>query len=225
VLWQDEFLAVIDKAPAMTVHPGAGEMSGTLVNALLHHFPSLSKQGGPERPGIVHRLDRDTSGVLVIAKTDEAHQDLARQFADRQTMKYYRALVEGHPDPSEGQIEGPIGRHPVHRKKMAIRPDGRPARTDYRVLKKCTGSAHIECRLHSGRTHQIRVHLKSIGHGLLGDALYHPKGKIEAPRLMLHAWRLGFFHPANGEWLEFTAPFPADFLMMLDRLGGPDEFA
>jgi len=222
ILYQDDWIAVIEKPPGMTVHPGAGQTRGTLVNALLHHLPGLSGIGGVERPGIVHRLDRETSGLMVVAKSDAAHVELARQFAQRTTTKIYRALVEGVPKQREGRIEGPIGRHPVHRKRMTIRPDGRAARTDYRVLQDLGRAALVECRIYTGRTHQIRVHLKSIGCGLLGDSLYHPRGGIETPRLMLHAWRLAFSHPGNHDEMEFTAPLPPDFCKMLSSIGGHD---
>ncbi len=222
LLHEDADLAVVNKAAGMSVHPGAGVTSGTLVNALLHHLHGLSGIGGVERPGIVHRLDKETSGLLVVAKHDRAHLDLARQFAARTTLKIYRALVDGHPRPGEGRLEGAIGRHPVHRKRMTIRPDGRPARTDYRVRQELEAASLVECRLHSGRTHQIRVHLRAQGHGLLGDRLYHPKAAARAPRLMLHAWTLGFHHPTRGEWLEFRAPLPSDFLLVLQTLGGHD---
>jgi len=211
LLWQDRDLAVIDKASGMTVHPGAGRATGTLVNALLHHLPDLSGIGGVERPGIVHRLDRETSGVMVVAKNDAAHTALSAQFAARETIKIYQALVDGVPRQTSGSIDQPIGRHPVHRQKMAIHAKGRPARTDYNVLEAWSKASRIQCRLHSGRTHQIRVHMKSIGHGLIGDTVYHPNCAHPAPRLMLHAMRLEFRHPINGEWLAFEAPIPDDF--------------
>jgi len=209
VLFEDEELIVIDKPPGLVVHPAAGHQAGTLVNALLHHCPTLSGIGGEQRPGIVHRLDKETSGCLVAAKSDSAHQALARQFAGREVTKIYLALAAGRFARRTGIIEAPVGRHPAQRKKMAIVVRGRPARTDYRVLAEIEGGALVECILHTGRTHQIRVHLKHLGHPVLGDAVYGRRGVY--PRQMLHAWRLGFAHPRTGERLTFESPLPDDF--------------
>ena len=210
ILLEDEHLLVINKPPGLVVHPGAGNPTHTLVNALLHHCTSLSGIGGKERPGIVHRLDKDTSGCLLVAKDDATHQELSRQFAEREVKKIYLALVAGVLKKPRGTIEAPIGRHPVQRKKMAIdHRRGRLAKTDYRVLKVGGGMSLIECALHSGRTHQIRVHLQHLGHPVLGDALYGRK--TTAPRQMLHAWKLGFTHPATGERIFLKAPLPEDF--------------
>jgi 23S rRNA pseudouridine1911/1915/1917 synthase len=186
VLFEDEDLIVIDKPPGLVVHPAAGHQTGTLVNALLHHCQTLSGIGGEQRPGIVHRLDKDTSGCLVAAKSDSAHQALARQFAGREVTKIYLALAAGRFARRSGVIEESIGRHPVQRKKMAIVTRGRAARTDYRVLADIEGGALVECTLHTGRTHQIRVHLKHLGHPVLGDEVYGRRGAY--PRQMLHAW-------------------------------------
>ena len=213
MLFEDDDIAVIDKPAGIAVHPGAGNRRGTLVNALLHHCPTLSGIGGEQRPGIVHRLDKETSGCIVIAKNDFAHQKLSQQFAGRKVLKIYRALVSGHLKAKSGLIETPIGRHPVHRKKMAVVPAtrGRPAKTSYRVLREFEDASLVECTLHTGRTHQIRVHLKHIGHPLLGDKVYAPKTAGAFPRQMLHAWKLGFFHPRTGRWMEFEAREPEDF--------------
>ena len=216
ILHEDEDLIVLDKAPGMVTHPAPGHDAGTLVNALLAHCPTLSGIGGERRPGIVHRLDKDTSGCLVVAKNDFAHRALSEQFAARTTVKRYLSLVRGVPRPVSGTIDKPIGRHPVHRKRMAVvaPPHGREARTDYRVRQVLAQGAQavslVECRLHTGRTHQIRVHLKHLGYPILGDTLYGGPGT--APRPMLHAWTLGFTHPRTGAPLEFRALLPADFL-------------
>ena len=212
VLFEDDDLIVINKPAGLVVHPAAGNWSGTLVNALLHHCRSLSGIGGEQRPGIVHRLDKETSGCLVAAKTDLAHQALARQFAGREVTKIYLALVAGKPRRLSGVIDAPIGRHPVQRKKMTIVPAGRgrEARTDYRVLAEMPMGTLVECTLHSGRTHQIRVHLKHLGHPVLGDVLYGKSAGFA--RQMLHAWRLGFTHPRRGERMNFESPIPPDFV-------------
>lgn len=217
VLFEDEHLLVLNKPPGMVVHPGAGNPSGTLVNALLHHCTELSGIGGVERPGIVHRLDKDTSGCLVVAKTDAAHRNLSTQFAGRETTtKRYLAIARGVPRVPRGKIDAPIARHPVDRKKMAIAAPGkgRPAQTLYGVISTFqhpTGLCSlIECRLLTGRTHQIRVHLKHLGHPLAGDTVYG-RGGDGFPRQMLHAWQLGFHHPATGQPVEFRADIPPDF--------------
>lgn len=218
VLFEDDDLLVLNKPAGMVVHPAAGNPDGTLVNALLHHCTALSGIGGEQRPGIVHRLDKETSGGMVVAKNDLAHQGLSRQFAQREVLKIYLALAAGYFEKKAGVIETEIGRHPVHRKKMAVVSPGkgRASKTAYRVLAELGGgrgetkASLVECTLHSGRTHQIRVHLKHLGHPLLGDALY---GRPDAyPRQMLHAWKLGFTHPRTGEWLEFQTPVPEDFV-------------
>ena len=218
-IYEDEDLIVINKPAGMVVHPGAGQQRGTVVNALLHRFPKLSGIGGKERPGIVHRLDKETSGCLVVAKTDDAHRQLSEQFAARQVEKVYLALVGGRLRKSSGVIEEKIGRHPVHRQRMSIAPKhGRVAKTEYRVVSSSTEMSLIECRLHSGRTHQIRVHLHHLGHPVLGDKVYGGKYAKAYPRQMLHAWKLGFTHPRTVEWKEFEAPLPADFKEALKQL-------
>jgi 23S rRNA pseudouridine1911/1915/1917 synthase len=216
ILFEDDDLVVVNKPPGMVVHPAAGNREHTLVNALLHHCKTLSGIGGAQRPGIVHRLDKDTSGCLVVAKNDAAHQNLSEQFAGRSVSKIYLALVTGVFKKKTGIIETAIGRHPVHRKKMAVvSPDrGRAAKTAYRVLQAPGPFTVVECTLHTGRTHQIRVHLKHLGHPLLGDALYGSKPTADFPRQMLHAWKLGFFHPRTEEWMEFKAAAPEDFVKL-----------
>ena len=212
VLYEDSDLIVINKPAGMTVHPGAGHREHTLVNALLHHCPALSGIGGKERPGIVHRLDKETSGCLVAAKNDIAHRELSKQFAARTVEKIYLALVSGKLRKETGVIEEKIGRHPIHRQRMSVASTrGRAARTDYRVLSSSEQASLIECRLHSGRTHQIRVHLHHLGHPVLGDKVYAPRSAKNLPRQMLHAWKLGFCHPRTGEWKNFEAPLPEDF--------------
>jgi 23S rRNA pseudouridine1911/1915/1917 synthase len=215
VLFEDPDLLVINKPAGLVVHPGAGNPSHTLVNALLHHCVNLSGIGGKERPGIIHRLDKETSGCLVVAKNDEAHRALGRQFADRTVTKIYLALVSGKLRVPRGMVEAAIGRHPVRRKKMHVDlRRGRAAKTEYRVLKSTGAISLVECRLHSGRTHQIRVHLHHLGHPVIGDALYGTKGT--APRQMLHAWKLGFVHPRSQEPLSFEAPIPEDFRQIVE---------
>ena len=212
VLFEDKDIIVINKPPGLVVHPGAGHRQHTLVNALLSHCPTLSGIGGKERPGIVHRLDKETSGCLVVAKNDWAHRELSRQFAERGVEKIYLALVAGKLRKEAGAIEEKIGRHPVHRQRMSVASArGRPAKTDYRVV--CSGdqASLVECRLYSGRTHQIRVHLHHLGHPVLGDKVYAAHLAKNFPRHMLHAWKLGFRHPCSGESKSFEAPLPNDF--------------
>src|SRR5438477_6426755 len=212
ILFEDNDLIVINKPAGITVHPGAGHHEHTLVNALLHHCSTLSGIGGKERPGIVHRLDKETSGCLVAAKNDIAHRNLSKQFADRTVNKIYLTLVAGKVRKQTGIIEQKIGRHPVYRQRMSVAsPRGRTARTEYRVLSSNEQASLVECRLHSGRTHQIRVHLHHLGHPLLGDKIYAPRFAKNLPRQMLHAWKLGFRHPRIGEWKNFEAPLPDDF--------------
>ena len=212
ILFEDDDLIVINKPAGLVVHPGAGHREHTLVNALLSHCPTLSGIGGKERPGIVHRLDKDTSGCLVVAKNDVAHRELSRQFAERLVEKIYLALVAGKLRKQSGVIEEKIGRHPVHRQRMSVASlRGRLAKTEYRVLRTGDNGSLIECRLHSGRTHQVRVHLHHLGHPVLGDKVYGTRSAKDFPRQMLHAWKLGFRHPRTGEWKNFEAPLPDDF--------------
>ena len=211
ILFEDADLLVIDKPAGMVVHPAAGNREHTLVNALLHHCGALSSIGGEQRPGIVHRLDKETSGCIVAAKNDRAHLALVKQFATREVTKIYLALVRGHLRRARGVIEAPIGRHPVQRKKMAVvdAGRGRSAKTEFRVIEEHADFSLVECALHTGRTHQIRVHLKHLGHPLLGDALYGTRGNFS--RQMLHAWKLGFVHPRTARAMHFESPIPADF--------------
>lgn len=236
VVYEDDELIVIDKPAGMVVHPAAGNHSSTLVNALLHHCQgSLSGIGGVKRPGIVHRLDKDTSGLLVAAKTDAAHQGLAEQFAAHSLTRAYRAVCWGVPMPRHGEIEGNIGRSSANRKKMAlVERGGKPALTRYRVEKAFGQTAAlIECRLATGRTHQIRVHMTSIGHPLIGDPLYGRRsagGKglpteirtrlTHFPRQALHAFLLGFLHPITGAPLLFESKIPKDFNELTSFLEG-----
>jgi 23S rRNA pseudouridine1911/1915/1917 synthase len=220
ILYEDEHLLVLNKPAGLVVHPGAGRTTGTLVHALLAHCRDLSGIGGVERPGIVHRLDRETSGVMVIAKSETAHGSLSGQFQDRIVRKRYLALVHGVMRGDAGRIEVAIGRRERDRTRMGVRErGGREARTAYRVLRRFADMTLVEASLETGRTHQIRVHLAHIGHPVLGDATYggRRERRPAAParprpeRHMLHAWRLGFRHPATNAWLEFTAPVPEDF--------------
>lgn len=231
VVYEDAWLLVLDKPAGLVVHPGAGQDSGTIVNALLHRVKDLSGVGGVLRPGIVHRLDRGTSGLLLVAKDDETHRSLARQFAGRTVEKEYLAIVHGVPRARQGRIDTPIGRDPVHRKKMSTRaPRGRTARSDYTVAEALDGAAVVRVRIHTGRTHQIRVHLASIGHPVAGDATYGgtrtPSSRTPAartalsslPRPALHAARLAFTHPATGQRIELESPLPDDLTRLRDSL-------
>jgi 23S rRNA pseudouridine1911/1915/1917 synthase len=220
ILFEDDDLLVINKPPGLAVHPGAGQREHTLVNALLSHCAMLSGIGGKERPGIVHRLDKETSGCLVVAKNDVAHRELSKQFAARAVEKIYLALVAGKLRKASGVIEEKIGRHPVHRQRMhvaAVR--GRLAKTEYRVIRSNYAASLVECRLHTGRTHQVRVHLHHLGHPVLGDKVYAPRLAKNLPRQMLHAWKLGFHHPCTGEWKLWEAPLPDDLNQAIAAAG------
>ena len=230
IAYEDAHLIVVDKPAGMVVHPAAGNPDGTLVNALLHHCRgNLSGIGGVARPGIVHRIDKDTSGLLVVAKSDVAHEGLARQFADHSLERAYLAVCNGHPSPPQGTISGRIGRSDANRKKMAVLPKdssrGKHAVTRYELQKKMDGCALIECRLETGRTHQVRVHLASIGHPLVGDPLYGRANSAVRPvlqrlgfkRQALHAAVLGFVHPVTSDRLRFTSDLPADMKELIDQ--------
>lgn len=236
VIFEDADLIVVDKPAGMTVHPAPGSPRDTLVNALIAHCgDSLSGIGGVRRPGIVHRIDKDTSGLLVVAKTDRAHAALAARFAAHDIDRAYLAMCFGNPVPPAGRIDAPIGRHPKDRKRMAVVAEarGRYAVTHYRTLERPEGAALLECRLETGRTHQIRVHLSHIGHPLIGDPVYGrghgarlsriPQASREAvrafPRQALHAAVLGFDHPVTGEPLSFESPLPRDLTGLLRALG------
>lgn len=221
ILYEDEHLLVVNKPKGMVVHPAAGHTEGTLVNAVMAHCgDNLSGINGVLRPGIVHRIDKDTTGALVICKEDAVHRDLAEQLKEHSIKRRYRAIVQGNLKEDEGTIEGPIGRHPTDRKKMAINyKNGKDAVTHYKVLERFGQYTYIECRLETGRTHQIRVHMTSIGHPLLGDTVYgSSKNPFHLQGQTLHAMILGFRHPVTGEYIEFEAPLPDYFLKLLEKL-------
>jgi 23S rRNA pseudouridine1911/1915/1917 synthase len=229
IVFEDEHLLIVDKPAGLVVHPAAGNLDGTLVNALLHHCAGrLSGIGGVARPGIVHRIDKDTSGLLVVAKTDPTHEGLSRQFAAHTVERRYTGVVAGIPAPPAGRIEGALARSSANRQKMAIVPDGRGkhAVTHFRTVKPLFKSAQIECRLETGRTHQIRVHMASIGHPLLGDPFYGGVKGNQLPvldelnfrRQALHAATLGFLHPVTQENLSFVSPLPVDIVDLIGRL-------
>lgn len=217
VIFEDEDLIVIDKPAGMTVHPAPGNEDRTLANAVLAHAQDVEGIGGERRPGIVHRLDKDTSGLIVVAKNERAHANLSDQFKSREVSKVYLALVVGHPSPPEADIDAPIGRHPNDRQRMAIVSTGRPAITRYRVVTSYSRSTLVEARPRTGRTHQIRVHLASVRHPVVGDTTYgRPAEGLS--RQFLHAHHLGFTHPASGQNIRFTAELPSDLRSYLDRL-------
>lgn len=221
ILYEDSDLLVVNKPKGMVVHPCPGQYSGTLVNALLYHCQGeLSGINGVLRPGIVHRIDRDTTGSLVVCKNDFAHRALAEQLKEHTITRRYQAIVLGNIKEEEGTVNAPIGRHPADRKKMAVnRKNGREAVTHFRVLERFGNYTYIECRLETGRTHQIRVHMASIGHALLGDTVYGPsKCPFSLQGQTLHAMVLGFRHPSTGEYMEFTAPLPDYFEQLLKKL-------
>jgi len=225
ILYTDEHLAVINKPSGLLVHPGAGRRYGTLVNALLYHFPEVRGIGPEDRVGIVHRLDRETSGVILAARSFKAYQELKRQFKSREIKKIYLALIWGHLAEREGTIDLPIGRHPRFGQKFSVetrRP--RVAITDYTVLRRYDDFDLVEVRPHTGRTHQIRVHMAAAGHPVVGDRVYGPrKPRRDAPRLFLHARRIGFRHPETEKWLEFEAPLPPDLERFLASLEKEEE--
>lgn len=221
ILYEDEYLLVVNKPKDMVVHPSAGHLRGTLVNAVLYHcHGKLSGINGILRPGIVHRIDKDTTGALVICKDDVTHRDLAEQLKAHTIKRRYRAVVSGNLKEDEGTIEGPIGRNPIDRKKMAINyKNGKEAVTHYRVLERFGNATYVECRLETGRTHQIRVHMSSIGHPLLGDTVYgSDKNPYHLQGQALHAMILGFVHPHTHVYQEFEAPLPEYFLKLLLKL-------
>ncbi len=218
ILYEDQDVAVVVKPSGMVVHPAAGNESGTLVNALLYAMEDLSGIGGVRRPGIVHRLDKDTSGLLMVAKNDAAHLSLSRQLHDRTMEKHYLAVVEGCMKETCGLIDLPIGRSQKDRKKMAIDPQGRPSQTEWTLMENLKNAALLDVHILTGRTHQIRVHMQSQHHPVAGDPVYGLKNGVKVPRLMLHAWRLSFTHPRTGERLHFTAPPPQAFADALKKL-------
>ena len=220
IVFEDDAMLVVNKPKGMVTHPAAGNFAGTLVNALLGYGCRLSScNGDPLRPGIVHRLDKDTTGLLVVAKTDAAHENLARQIREKQAHRIYTALCFGNVRVGEGVIDAPLGRSPRDRKKMAVLPGGRPAVTEYRVLARYGAYTLVEARLQTGRTHQIRVHFASRGFPVVGDPLYtRQKAPFQTDGQMLHAGRLELAHPVTGEWMAFTAPLPAYFADILRKL-------
>lgn len=222
ILYEDQDVLLVNKPKGMVVHPAAGHTSHTLVNGLMYHCRGqLSGINGVMRPGIVHRIDMDTTGVLIVCKNDMAHSSIAAQLKEHSVTRRYQAIVHGVLKEDSGTIEGPIGRHPVDRKKMSINyNNGKPAVTHYRVLTRLKQFTHVECRLETGRTHQIRVHMASIQHPLLGDLVYGP-ARCPVSGLQgqtLHAGVLGFIHPRTGEYMEFSAPLPDYFERLLDTL-------
>ena len=239
IIFEDPDLLVINKPAAMVVHPAAGHSTGTLVNGILYHCPDLEGIGAEKRPGIVHRLDKDTSGILVVAKNSRAHNELSRQFKDRSIRKHYLALVAGSPKADQGSIDLPVGRHPVERKKMSTQSRrGREALTLWHARERFRGATLLDIELKTGRTHQIRVHCQAAGFPIVGDPVYGRKKSISqmtagnpalqavfkgVKRQMLHAYRLGFSHPADGRLLTFEAPLPGDMVGLLDQLRSFNE--
>jgi 23S rRNA pseudouridine1911/1915/1917 synthase len=215
VVYEDDALAVIDKPAGLVVHPAPGHPAGTLADGLRQRGTTWSQLGGEERPGIVHRLDRDTSGLLVVAKTEAAHRSLSLQLQRRTLGRVYWALVHGTFRESSGRIEAPIGRDPGHRQRMAVVDGGRPAVTDFAVVERMRRCTRLEVRLLTGRTHQIRVHLASIGHPIAGDAVYGRRGDVLCPRPALHAQRLTFLHPDDGRRCDFESALPDDLVLAL----------
>ena len=220
VVYEDGDVIVVNKPKGLVVHPAPGHPDGTLVNALLHHCgDSLSGIGGELRPGIVHRIDRDTSGLIIAAKNDFAHQKLAAQLQDHTLARIYRCIVVGNLREDSGTVDAPIGCHPVDRKKMAVVTGGRPAVTHWTVLERFRGFAYVECRLETGRTHQIRVHMAHIGHPILGDTVYGAKKPVAGLQgQCLHAVGLRFLHPRTGELVELSCPLPEEFQAQLRKL-------
>ncbi|MCK5379293.1 MAG: RluA family pseudouridine synthase [Acidobacteria bacterium] len=232
ILFEDEHLLILDKSAGLVIHPAAGNPAGTLVNALLHHCKDLSGIGGVERPGIVHRLDKDTTGAMVVAKNDRAHLGLSLAFGRREIEKTYLAVCYGTPRDSEGVIEAPIDRHPTDRKKMAVREGGHKARTLYRVMERYEGASLLACTLITGRTHQIRVHCAHIGHAVIGDPTYSGRqwrnlidemarnACRDFPRQALHSRSLAFTHPVTAELVSVEAPIPDDMAGLIEALRG-----
>jgi len=226
IVYEDSDLAIVNKPKGMVVHPAAGNRNGTMVNALLFRLgDSLSGINGVIRPGIVHRIDKDTSGLLIVAKNNEAHLKLAEQIKEHFFTRRYHAIVVGNLKEDSGTVNAPVGRHPIHRKKMAIVSDGRPAITHWRVLERFQGFTYVELTLETGRTHQIRVHMSSLGHPVIGDELYgagHSKFELQNNSLLsgqcLHAKYIAFTHPSTGLWMEFDSRLPEYFVKILEKL-------
>lgn len=218
IVYEDQDVAVIDKPQGMVVHPAAGHANGTLVNALMYHIKDLSSINGVIRPGIVHRIDKDTSGLLMVAKNDKAHESLAEQLKEKTSVRKYLALVHGEIGHDKGEINAPIGRSKVDRKMQAVIENGKPAVTHFEVIERFKDYTLIELQLETGRTHQIRVHMKYIGHPVAGDPLYGPKKTLKGHGQFLHAKTLGFVHPTTDEYMEFDSPLPEIFEKTLDQL-------
>ncbi|QTM99350.1 RluA family pseudouridine synthase [Sediminibacillus dalangtanensis] len=218
IVYEDSSLLVVNKPKGMVVHPSAGHRNGTMVNALLYHCNDLSGINGVIRPGIVHRIDKDTTGLLVVAKNDQAHLSLAEQLKDKTMSRKYQAIVHGDIQHEYGTIDAPLGRDPKDRQKQAVVRDGRSAVTHFQVIDRFGSYTHVECVLETGRTHQIRVHMKYIGHPLAGDPKYGPKKTLDIEGQALHAGLLGFSHPQTGEWMEFEAPLPDELQTILAKL-------
>ena len=218
IIYEDADVAVVNKPQGMVVHPSAGHTSGTLVNALMYHVKDLSSINGVVRPGIVHRIDKDTSGLLMVAKNDKAHNALAAELKDKKSLRKYVAIVHGNLPNDRGVIEAPIGRSDKDRKKQAVTAKGKPAVTRFTVLERFGNYTLVELQLETGRTHQIRVHMAYIGHPVAGDPLYGPRKTLKGHGQFLHAKTLGFTHPTTGELVEFTAEEPAIFKETLEKL-------
>ncbi len=218
IVYEDEHVLVVNKPRGMVIHPSVGHMSGTLVNAILYHCKDLSGINGVLRPGIVHRIDKDTSGLLMVAKSDQAHVGLAKQLSEKTVKRKYEAIVHGELPHEVGTIDAPIGRDPKDRQRMAIVDNGRHAVTHFKVLKRYNQFTHVECRLETGRTHQIRVHFKYIGYPLAGDPKYGPRKTLELNGQALHAKVIGFEHPITNKWLEFSVEPPEIFQETLEQL-------
>lgn len=218
IVYEDEDVAVINKPQGMVVHPSAGHSHGTLVNALMYHVKDLSSINGVIRPGIVHRIDKDTSGLLMVAKNDQAHESLAKQLKDKTSLRKYVALVHGEISHDKGTINAPIGRSKVNRKMQSVREDGKSAVTHFTVLERFEGFTLVELKLETGRTHQIRVHMQYIGFPLAGDPIYGPKKTLPGNGQFLHAQMLGFTHPVTGQEMVFEAPLPEVFEKTLEKL-------
>ena len=218
IIYEDQDVLVVNKPRGMVVHPAPGHMKGTLVNGLMHHCKDLSGINGILRPGIVHRIDKDTSGLLMVAKNDVAHQSLVEQLVEKSVTRKYTALVHGHIAHDKGTIDAPIGRDPKDRQKQAIVDNGKHAVTHFQIMDRFGDYTLVECRLETGRTHQIRVHMNYIGYPLVGDPKYGPKKTIDFGGQVLHAGVLGFVHPKTKEYLEFEVPIPDDFRQLLEEL-------
>lgn len=219
ILYEDSDVIVVNKPQGMVVHPAPGNLSGTLVNALLFHCKDLSGINGVNRPGIVHRIDKDTSGILVVAKNDNAHQKLAEQLKEHTMTREYIALVEGVINSDEGIVDAPLGRHPVDRIKMSVIKNGRNAITHFKVLERFKANTLVKCILETGRTHQIRVHMSHIGHPIVGDPVYgYKKQKFKLEGQLLHAKKLGFIHPSSGKYMEFESQMPNYFTKVINVL-------